>query len=54
MAGFLVGIKIKQKILKIKKGDLILGIKSNGFHSNGYSLIRKIISKNNINIKRAN
>lgn len=53
MAGFLVGIKIKQKILKIKKGDLILGIKSNGFHSNGYSLIRKIISKNNINVKRA-
>ena len=46
-------MKIKQKILKIKKGDLILGIKSNGFHSNGYSLIRKIISKNNINIKKA-
>jgi phosphoribosylaminoimidazole synthetase len=53
MAGFLVGMKIKQKILKIKKGDLILGIKSNGFHSNGYSLIRKIISINNINIKKA-
>ena len=52
MAGFLVGIKTKQKSLKIKKGDLIFGIKSNGFHSNGYSLIRKIINKNKINIKK--
>tara|TARA_Y100000768_G_C23983685_1_gene687455 strand:+ start:898 stop:1848 length:951 start_codon:yes stop_codon:yes gene_type:complete len=53
MAGFLVGIKMKQKIFKINKGDLIFGIKSNGFHSNGYSLIRKIINKNKINIKKA-
>ncbi len=53
IAGFLVGIKEKQKILKISKGDLIFGIKSNGFHSNGYSLIRNIIKRNNINIKKA-
>ena len=53
IAGFLVGIKEKQKILKISKGDLIIGIKSNGFHSNGYSLIRDIIKRNRINIKRA-
>ena len=53
IAGFLVGIKEKQKILKITKGDLIFGIKSNGFHSNGYSLIREIIKKNKINIKNA-
>jgi len=53
MAGFLVGIKTKQKQQRIKKGDLIFGIKSNGFHSNGYSLIRKIITKNKIDIKRA-
>ena len=53
IAGFLVGIKEKQKILKISKGDLIFGIKSNGFHSNGYSLIRDIIKKNRINIKKA-
>ena len=53
IAGFLVGIKEKQKILKISKGDLIFGIKSNGFHSNGYSLIRDIIKKNKINIKKA-
>ncbi len=53
IAGFLIGIKGKHKILKISKGDLIFGIKSNGFHSNGYSLIRDIIKKNKINIKRA-
>ena len=53
MAGFLVGIKNKQKFEKIKSGDLIIGIKSNGFHSNGYSLIRKIINDNKIKVKSA-
>ena len=53
IAGFLIGIKERYKTLNIKKGDLIFGIKSNGFHSNGFSLIRKIINKNKINIKRA-
>ena len=53
MAGFLVGIKNKQKLEKIKSGDLIIGIKSNGFHSNGYSLIRKIINDNKIKVKSA-
>ena len=53
IAGFLIGIKEKYKTLNVTKGDLIFGIKSNGFHSNGYSLIRKIIKQNKINIKRA-
>ena len=53
IAGFLVGIKENHKNLKISKGDLIFGIKSNGFHSNGYSFIRDIIKKNKIDIKRA-
>ena len=53
IAGFLVGIKERYKTLNVTSGDLIFGIKSNGFHSNGFSLIRKIISKNKINIKRA-
>jgi phosphoribosylformylglycinamidine cyclo-ligase len=30
---------------KIKIGDLVLGIQSSGFHSNGYSLLRKIFSE---------
>ena len=53
VAGFLIGIKERYKTLNVTRGDLIFGIKSNGFHSNGFSLIRKIISKNKINIKRA-
>ena len=53
IAGFLIGIKERYKTLNVTKGDLIFGIKSNGFHSNGYSLIRKIIKQNKINIKRA-
>jgi len=53
MAGFLVGLKINQKRLRVKKNDLIIGVKSNGFHSNGYSLIRKIIKDNKINLKKA-
>ena len=53
IAGFLIGIKERYKTLNVTRGDLIFGIKSNGFHSNGFSLIRKIISKNKINIKSA-
>ena len=48
IAGFAVGIVDKKKILnkhKIKKNDIILAIPSSGLHSNGYSLIRKIIEK---------
>ena len=53
MAGFLVGLKLNQKRLRVKKNDLIIGVQSNGFHSNGYSLIRKIIKDNKINLKKA-
>ena len=53
MAGFLVGLKLHQKRLRVKKNDLIMGVQSNGFHSNGYSLIRKIIKDNKINLKNA-
>lgn len=46
MAGFCVGIAEKSKLIdgsKVKPGDVILGMASSGPHSNGYSLIRKII-----------
>jgi len=47
LAGFAVGIADKKNILpqvnKIEKGDYILGIPSNGIHSNGFSLARKVI-----------
>ncbi|NOT11716.1 MAG: phosphoribosylformylglycinamidine cyclo-ligase [Methylococcaceae bacterium] len=47
LAGFCVGIVEKSKILdgrKVKAGDKLIGIASSGPHSNGYSLIRKIIA----------
>ena len=48
IAGFAVGIVSQNKILnkkKIKKDDLILAVPSSGIHSNGYSLVRKLIEK---------
>lgn len=45
VAGFCVGIVEKEDIIdgsKIKEGDAIIAIPSSGFHSNGYSLIRKV------------
>ena len=46
LAGFSVGIVSKKKILnknKVKSGDLVLAIPSNGIHSNGFSLVRSIL-----------
>ncbi len=46
IAGFAVGIVDKDKIINgkdIKSGDKLIGIVSSGVHSNGYSLIRKVI-----------
>ncbi len=46
IAGFSVGAVDKAKIIdgsSIKPGDLILGISSSGLHSNGFSLVRKIL-----------
>lgn len=48
IAGFCVGIVKKKDLIDgstIKKGDVIVGLPSSGFHSNGYSLVRKIFNK---------
>ena len=48
LAGFAVGVVEKSKIIAgehIKAGDVVLGLASNGAHSNGYSLVRKIIER---------
>ena len=48
LAGFAVGVVEKSKIInqsKISIGDSLIGISSSGPHSNGYSLIRKILER---------
>ena len=55
LAGFAIGFVNKKNILlkkNIKKDDIILAIPSNGLHSNGFSLVRKIIKKEEIKIKK--
>ena len=46
LAGFAVGIVDKEKIIdhsQMKAGDVILSLPSNGLHSNGFSLVRKVL-----------
>jgi len=48
LGGFVVGVVEKGKIIdgsKIKVGDKLIGLASSGIHSNGYSLVRKVLSK---------
>jgi phosphoribosylformylglycinamidine cyclo-ligase len=49
IAGFAVGVVDKKKIINganIKEGDVLIGLKSSGIHSNGYSLVRKLFGEN--------
>ena len=51
IAGFCVGVVEKKKIIdgsRIKAGNIVIGLESNGIHSNGYSLVRKVFSKNEL------
>jgi len=53
LVGFCIGFADPNslpKINEVKKGDLILGFPSSGIHSNGFSLIRKLISQKKIKI----
>jgi phosphoribosylformylglycinamidine cyclo-ligase len=46
LAGFCVGVVERKRIIdgsKIRAGDVVIGIASSGFHSNGYSLVRKAV-----------
>ena len=48
LAGMVVGMLSKKQMIlgnKIKPNDVIIGVKSSGLHSNGYSLARKVLSK---------
>lgn len=55
LAGFSVGVVDKSKILQPdtqKAGDIMIGIKSSGVHSNGFSLVRKVFDVNEKNISK--
>lgn len=46
LAGFCVGVAERKQIIdgsRIRPGDIVLGLASNGLHSNGFSLVRKIV-----------
>ena len=54
LAGFAVGCADKSKLIDgttIAAGDIVLGLASSGAHSNGYSLIRKLIEKSGIDFE---
>jgi len=53
MAGFAVGVVDKKNIVdgsRIQEGDVLIGLASNGIHSNGFSLVRKVLRPSETNI----
>lgn len=53
LAGTIVGLVEKPKLItgqKIKAGNVLIGLSSNGLHTNGYSLAREILKKNDLSI----
>jgi phosphoribosylformylglycinamidine cyclo-ligase len=51
LAGFCVGAVERKDIIdgtKIEAGDIVIGLESNGIHSNGYSLVRRVFSESEL------
>lgn len=54
IAGFTCGVVEKSKLIdcsKVKAGDVLVGIASTGVHSNGFSLVRKVLADNNLDLR---
>ncbi len=54
LAGFAVGLVEKKNLLgpsRVRPGDVLLGLASSGIHSNGYSLVRKIVKEKKKSLK---
>ncbi|MEW6624883.1 MAG: phosphoribosylformylglycinamidine cyclo-ligase [Bacillota bacterium] len=57
LAGFAVGVVEKDELIdgsRIRVGDVVVGLASSGIHSNGFSLVRKILERYNIPFSRYN
>ncbi|MBX3386532.1 MAG: phosphoribosylformylglycinamidine cyclo-ligase [Phycisphaeraceae bacterium] len=56
LAGFAVGVVELKRATdpeRVEKGDLVLGLESSGIHSNGYSLVRKVVSSAGLDLGAA-
>jgi phosphoribosylformylglycinamidine cyclo-ligase len=56
LAGFCVGAVERDKLIdgsQIEQGNILIGVASSGLHSNGFSLVRKILETNNIHYDQA-
>jgi len=56
IAGFTVGVVEKKRLIdgsKVKTGDALVGVASSGVHSNGFSLVRKIVADNGLNLHKS-
>ena len=56
IAGFTTGAVEKSKLIdgtKVRVGDVLIGLSSSGIHSNGYSLVRKIVRDNNLDLNES-
>ena len=54
LAGFCLGVVDEKEIIGVegpKNNDVLIGIESSGFHSNGFSLIRKVIEEFNLDLQ---
>ncbi|MDE5579301.1 MAG: phosphoribosylformylglycinamidine cyclo-ligase [Alistipes sp.] len=53
IAGFTVGVVEKKRLIdgsKVRVGDVLVGVASSGVHSNGFSLVRKIVADSGLNL----
>ncbi len=56
LAGFAVGLMEKDEVITgrtIVPGDVVLGLRSSGPHSNGYSLVRRIVERSGVDLHKA-
>ena len=56
LAGFVVGVVEKEKLItgeSITPGDLVIGFGSSGLHSNGFSLVRKLLAEKRVSLEQS-